>query len=444
MLDRNSTSRPYAAKMKGLTVGQLFRIANYVPNDVEIQDDAGLASIFGQVRAAIEELEKRNKLHAEVRKNPPSSGVPAGWKSSRVTPPSSLPAAQRPTSGSQYRGHHFWSQQVPARMARIANYPAQRDRVETALELLNLARNRIFPAGPDGMEPADLRGLRDGEYAFQTSGVPGFAGDYLIAKVERGNLAYFKTLYTTDPALLRDASGGYSQFDKDQMIPNWSTITVQYDAYVPELRGKTRRGKRSSNGTSPLEYDDRQVVVGRGIQQILKKYGPSSGEPLRWQDIVLYSEIDPDVAKGAPYLPGEVADRIRQLLANGEVSIVKWERLPWADPNLPLHLCTAKNCEPFFGLGRQSFLSPQTKAKKNPKVDALDGLRREYAQLRNEAIRLALKHNYATTRDPDKLRAGFDLMVENVREGNGIEKTPEGYIMAAHWALNMIKVTTVL
>ena len=35
-------------------------------------------------------------------------------------------------------------------------------------------------------------------------------------------------------------------------------------------------------------------------------------------------------------------------------------------------------------------------------------------------------------------------MVENVRRENGVEKTPEGYIMAASWALNMIKVTTVL
>ena len=60
-----------------------------------------------------------------------------------------------------------------------------------------------------------------------------------------------------------------------------------------------------------------------------------------------------------------------------------------------------------------------------------------------DAVRLALKHKWAMTRDPELLRKSFDEMVENVRRENGVEKTPEGYVMAAHWALNMIRAAAI-
>ena len=42
----------YAEQMKTLTDRQLFRIANYVPDNAEMYDDASIASIYGQIRAA--------------------------------------------------------------------------------------------------------------------------------------------------------------------------------------------------------------------------------------------------------------------------------------------------------------------------------------------------------------------------------------------------------
>ena len=65
------------------------------------------------------------------------------------------------------------------------------------------------------------------------------------------------------------------------------------------------------------------------------------------------------------------------------------------------------------------------------------------ADTRDEAVKLSLQHKWATTRDPELLRQSFDEMVENVRHANGIAADPDGYVMAAHWALNMIKVATV-
>lgn len=91
---------------------------------------------------------------------------------------------------------------------------------------------------------------------------------------------------------------------------------------------------------------------------------------------------------------------------------------------------------------KDKYLRARVSARRNPKGDGHDDLRREYAKLRDEGIRLAITHKFVRTRDPELLRKSFDEMVENVRRENGIDKTPEGYVLAAHWTLNLIKVPT--
>ena len=289
--------------------------------------------------------------------------------------------------------------------------------------------NRTFPAGPDGIEPADIRGIRNGVYAFQTSGVPGFAGDYLIAMVEGGQIAYFKTLYTTEPDLLQDAAGGYSQHHQDQMVPSWSHITIPYAAYVAKERGGKRRGRRVEGMTSVMADDERRPEVETGIQFILQKYGPTRGA-LTWQEIMELSEADRRVAPGAPYSAGEVAEAIRRLVNNNRAFIRGWQKLPWAPPELPLEECTAKNCEPLFALGRESFLAGPT--RRNPKGDGLDHLRAQYQRYRNDVVEVTRRKSKAAARSQDDYVKGFDQLVENVVTDRGYPRDAAGYMTAAH------------
>ena len=288
--------------------------------------------------------------------------------------------------------------------------------------------------------------LENGFYAFQTSGVPGFAGDYIISNVQGGKPQGFTTFYGTEESLYRrpDGTDETSQYSEHQMIPRWDTPTILYDAYVPTQRSDgSWKVVRASQGRSAMDASDRFVLADKIVLKIMHLIKPNM---VTWQEIMELSQLETEHGV-QPLSASDVAQSVRRLAWRGHLYYT-WRKLPFAPADLTR--CSAKYCEPLFGLTvsgarKATTLVPSTPAKKkNPKEHALDGLRRQYAQIRNEAIRLAVKHNYATTRDPDKLRAGFDEMVENVRRENGVEKTPEGYIMAASWALNMIKVTTVL
>lgn len=419
-----ANSKRFAEKARTLTESQLFRIANYVPDNAEMYDDASIASIYGQIRAAQNELERRRRK--TMRRNPPGGGR------------------------GDARLHHYFEESLVKREGLLSK--EQNDRRELAEKALGRVLVPVDAGDAfNAARTASIGNLKDAPYAFQFGGVPGFIGDYIIMEVVDGK-PRFVTIYATPEHLYNNYDGTYAmeQTTIKQMVPDWNTVTLPWESYMPR---RTSDGRfvydRASGSTSALYSNDRQKKVQTGIQHILANYAAEG--PMRWQRIWELSnrikEEHPNTAGGTPYTPGEVAEGIRRCLDADQVRIDHWVELnyPSEDGRKPKGAkCTSKWCEPFFVLGSRSTIRPAPSAKKNPKGDALDGLRQEYGRLRSKAINLALRHNYATTRDPEKLRAAFDEMVENVRRENGVEKTPEGYVMAAHWALNMIKVTTLV
>jgi hypothetical protein len=349
--NRKAAAKAYAARMKELTADQLFRIANYVPDNEEMYDDRGIELIYMQIRAAADELHRRR-----AKKNPSDDGMER-WIRYGVTPQSSLPKSQRDPEPKRpgRKLHHYYEERVPQRAKRMGIEAAERS--EAAERGLNKTLS------PPALDVADLGAMPDGVYAFQTSGVPGFAGDYVIAAVEGGK-AFPVTFFATEEHLYRreDGSDVIDQTHEDQMVPRWDTLTIPYNAYMPRqgADGKYKAPRRASaprpNATKPsaLHSDDRQVVVDKIVLRIMHKYVPR-GVYVPWQDILLFSQID-GTPQIPPLTPGEVAESVRRLGPGGTdrgfsgTLQYKWRVLPFAPEDFPVEKCYTKYCEPLFTL----------------------------------------------------------------------------------------------
>ena len=325
-------SKRIAARMRELTADQLFRIANYVPDNAEMYDDSAIASIYMQIRAAADELRRR-----KVKKNPPSAALPTGdW----------------------YKDQYFHDGGAAKRLPRATQ--ERKDRIDMAIDSLVMPEGMARYGYPDMIHGAILGDLPDGDYAFQTSGVPGAVGDYLIAVVRKGFPIKFKTIYVSD--------------DSHPMMPNWSTPTIDYDCYVPRhvMIDKTPKGKvrRASQYTSALTCFDDQLKYRTRVQAVLARHGKKlgGGTPLTWEDIVLASELDAEEGVGKALSEGAVAETLRRLLNSREVEITHWVSKPGHTP-VQGEARTPKNYIAYFDLGPLSTFMPQgggKKKKKNP------------------------------------------------------------------------------
>jgi len=332
-------SKRIAARMRELTADQLFRIANYVPDNADMYDDAAIASIYMQIRAAADELQRRR-----MKKNPPPAALPTGdW----------------------YKNQYFHDGGAAKRLPRATK--ERKDRIDTAIDSLTLPVDMWRYGSPDYTHGAILGDLPDGDYAFQTSGTPGAVGDYLIAVVRKGYPLKFKTIYVSDA--------------DHQMMPNWSTQTIDYDCYVPRhlMVDKTPKGKvrKASQYTSALTCYDDQVKYRKRVQAVLARHGSNSegGAPLTWEDIVLASELDAEEGVGPALSEGAVAETLRRLLQTNEVKIARWEPKPGHTP-VAGEPRTTKNYIAYFDLGPLSDFIPKVpskgkgkgkgKGKKNP------------------------------------------------------------------------------
>ena len=420
-----ANSKRFAEKARTLTESQLFRIANYVPDNAEMYDDASIASIYGQIRAAQNELDRRSR---QVRRNS-SQGVPPGWKSDKVTPPSSLSASQRAAPQSGPGQHHYFDDRTPLRTVRLTPGAKERkERAETALGRVLLPVKDSTYERPVGV----IGDLEDGFYAFQTSGVPGFAGDYIISQVADKKPQGFTTFYGTDETLYRkeDGTDETVQYHEDQMVPRWDTPTILFDAYVPTKRSDgSWKVMRASQGKSAMDAADRFVLVDKIVLKIMHLIKPHT---VTWQEIMDLSKSTTEHGV-QPLDAADVAQSVRRLKYRGHLYYTM-RKLPFAPAELTR--CSAKYCEPLFGLtvsgaAEAAKLVPSAPKKKNPKGDGLDEQRQEYVQLRKEAVALMRKGRKA---QPKELARTFDKFVEGIRVANNYPKTAAGYVAAARMA----------